>query len=335
MRIIRNRKTGRGVCRIQPQKVNMFYILDLLREFSDSDHILTANDILELLAERYGVSTERRSIYRYINTLIYLGYDISVFDENGKGYYLRRRKMDDDELKRVIFSVYMSPLCGRGDAARAAEKLMEQQSVYKRRDYSRFIAENVYNARERAALLKKTDKLLYAAENGLEAEIGYTVFGFADGEPEEKTVPQMVIPQAVTASEGVLYLICLKQDREKLHHYRIDRISEIELGSAAGVAPTEERALREYADERIRGRGSERTVVRCSECVQDDLMETFGHAVHILTYKNKYFSAVIETSQSRMRSWAVNNLEYCEVIEPESLRKDIVAGIENNAYRRK
>ena len=326
---------GQGVCFIQPHKLSMFYILELLREFSDPEHILTTNELLSLLSEKYGVSLERRTVYKYMDALMYLGYDISDFDENGKGYYLRRRTLEEDDVKRLIFSAYMSPLCGRGDAARIAEKLMELQSRYKRRDCGRIIGEDPYNVRERMKLFENVDKLLYTAENGLEAEIGYTVFELADGVPEEKNVLQNVIPQAVASSESILYLIYLKRDGGGLHHYRADRITSVKPGKAAEVKARDEKALREYADAKLFGRDSERAVIRCCECVLNDLMETFGHSVHILTYKNKYFSAVIETSRGRMRSWAVQNLEYCEVIEPAELRKDIMAGIENNAYRRK
>ena len=178
---------GQGVCFIQPHKLSMFYILELLREFSDPEHILTTNELLSLLSEKYGVSLERRTVYKYMDALMYLGYDISDFDENGKGYYLRRRTLEEDDVKRLIFSAYMSPLCGRGDAARIAEKLMELQSRYKRRDCGRIIGEDPYNVRERMKLFENVDKLLYTAENGLEAEIGYTVFELADGVPEEKT----------------------------------------------------------------------------------------------------------------------------------------------------
>ena len=318
---------------MQPQKVNIFYVLKLLNDLSDEEHILKMSDIQKILKERFGVSADRRAVYGYINTLIYLGFDISIFDDNGKGYYLRKRKMDEAELKRVIFSVYMSPLCGRGDAAKTAEKLMDLQSMYKRRDRSRFIGEDVYNVRERLELTEKTDSLLYAAENGFETEIDYTVFDFVKGEFRKSVKQYRVIPQAVAVYGSVLYLVCSKQDCDGLHHYRIDRIRNVKLGKAAERSSLCEEKLREYTEEMIRGRGKERITIRCYECVLDDLMETFGHAVHILTYKNKCFTAIVETSCDLMQPWVMKNLKYCEVIAPVVFRERILDCIENNAYR--
>ncbi len=318
---------------MQPQRVNIFYVLELLRELSDSKHILKMNDIRRLLSERYGVSAERRAVYGYINTLIYLGYDISDFDDNGVGYYLRKREMDEAEIRRMIFAVYTSPLCGRGDAVKASEKLMNLQSIYKRRNYECFIEESGLNVRERIDMAEKTDILLRAAEKHLETEIGYRVYSFEKGVFESKLKKYKVCPYAVTSFRNVLYLICSRRDGGALCHYRIDRIESAEQGEFVKKISPGSTLLREYIEEEIRGKGRDKITIRCSECVLDDLMETFGHSVHILTYKNKCFTAVTETSCKRMKSWAMKNLKYCEVIEPVELREYILESIENNAYR--
>ena len=86
---------------MDPQKPGTLCLLKILAEYSDKDHILGMKDIISLLGSEYGIETERRTVYRYINSLLYLGWDISVYDENGKGYYLRARVPDERDVSLI------------------------------------------------------------------------------------------------------------------------------------------------------------------------------------------------------------------------------------------
>jgi len=51
------------------QKLKLFYLKQILEEYTDADHGITMNRIQELLGMR-GVVAERKSIYDDIDTLI-------------------------------------------------------------------------------------------------------------------------------------------------------------------------------------------------------------------------------------------------------------------------
>ena len=86
---------------MNPQKPGTLCLLKILSDYSDKDHILSMKDILSKLSSEYGIDTERRAIYRYVNSLLYLGYDISVYDDNGKGYYLRSRTPSETDVRLI------------------------------------------------------------------------------------------------------------------------------------------------------------------------------------------------------------------------------------------
>ena len=69
------------------QKGKMLYILRILGEYTDENHILTADQIIDKLAE-YDISVERKSIYTDIECLRYLGYEI-ILKKNPTGYFLK------------------------------------------------------------------------------------------------------------------------------------------------------------------------------------------------------------------------------------------------------
>ena len=78
-------------------KVNPIYLLHILREYSDKDHILSMHAILEKLRVLYDCEADRRTIYSQIELLQTCGFDISLYTENGKGYYLREREFEKSE----------------------------------------------------------------------------------------------------------------------------------------------------------------------------------------------------------------------------------------------
>ena len=68
---------------------NILYILNVLKKYSDEEHILSASKIKEKIEEVYGETIDSRTLRRNINLLKEkFGYDISTYNENKKGYYL-------------------------------------------------------------------------------------------------------------------------------------------------------------------------------------------------------------------------------------------------------
>ena len=70
---------------------NILYILNILKKYSDADHMLSVAEMQRKIKEIYDVEIDPRTIRRNINLLKYkLDYDISKRDDNGKGNYLNR-----------------------------------------------------------------------------------------------------------------------------------------------------------------------------------------------------------------------------------------------------
>ena len=83
------------------KKMLNMLILEILRKYSDEQHPLTQQEILRLLKSEYGVEQcDRRSVKANVLSLVDMGIDISM--EEGEGYYLINREMDDEELRQLI-----------------------------------------------------------------------------------------------------------------------------------------------------------------------------------------------------------------------------------------
>ena len=58
-------------------------LLEVLREYSDFNHILSMGEIIGKIKNIYGLTPDRRTVYSALDTLVELGYDISFYKENG------------------------------------------------------------------------------------------------------------------------------------------------------------------------------------------------------------------------------------------------------------
>ena len=85
-------------------KANTICLLKVLEEYSDGDNILKISEIIHKMQHDYGLSVDRRTVYSCVAVLSEMGYDISVPDENGQGYYLASREFDVSEVRLLTSS---------------------------------------------------------------------------------------------------------------------------------------------------------------------------------------------------------------------------------------
>ena len=107
------------------KKMLNMLILDILKDYSDTEHRLTQQDIIKTLELNYGMKCDRRSVKNNILSLKEMGYDISV--ENG--YFLIEREFEDSELRMLIDSVLFSKTISRKQAKTIIDKLRKMSNL--------------------------------------------------------------------------------------------------------------------------------------------------------------------------------------------------------------
>ncbi|GKU29883.1 WYL domain-containing protein [Clostridium folliculivorans] len=69
--------------------IKFYTFFDILSKHSDNKNMLSMKKILQVMEERTGDKIDRRTIYEYIKNLKELGFDISDYSENKRGYFLK------------------------------------------------------------------------------------------------------------------------------------------------------------------------------------------------------------------------------------------------------
>lgn len=90
--------------RLPRQKLKLLYLRKILREQTDPEHRLSADALVEVLAQ-YGVSAERKSIYDDIGALQEFGEDVMQYKGRGGGYAVETREFELAELKLLVDAV--------------------------------------------------------------------------------------------------------------------------------------------------------------------------------------------------------------------------------------
>ena len=106
------------------EKANAICLLEVLREYSDAEHILPMREIIGKMQSLYGIKIDRRTVYGAVALLIELGYDISIYEDNGVGYYLRSRELEQSEVLLLTDAVYSFPPFTNDDSSSRTKKVM-------------------------------------------------------------------------------------------------------------------------------------------------------------------------------------------------------------------
>lgn len=86
------------------QKLKLLYIAKMLVEETDAVAGLTMAQILERL-EAHGITAERKSVYRDIESLREFGLDIQTFQRAPLEYALVTRSIELDDLMLIVDAV--------------------------------------------------------------------------------------------------------------------------------------------------------------------------------------------------------------------------------------
>ena len=86
------------------KKAEILYVLKVLEEYSDENHLLTQQDIIDRIYKDYGLLLERKTIGNSLSILTEMGYDINKGDRGG--FYLLDRLFNLSEVQYLIDAIF-------------------------------------------------------------------------------------------------------------------------------------------------------------------------------------------------------------------------------------
>lgn len=316
------------------EKAITICLLEVLREYSDENHILSMGDIISKLNGRYGLKPDRRTIYSAMETLIEVGYDISLYKDNGKGYYLLDRLLEPSEAHLLSDAVCTFPFISERQTAQLMSKVQSMVSVYDRKQIRNLTVMRTDQKTVNKNVFYNIEVLDDAIEKKVKVKFDYFDYGADKQLHKRREKKYTVNPYGMVYDNEHYYLVCIMAKQVNLSMYRIDRIQNIEITDYAlderepGFDPKEavKNTVYAYTGE-----------IGMVEMLVDpkklnDVIDKFGTNITIGENDDGRLKITVKASLMGMKYWALQYLEYVEVVKPEELRNDIISMLSSHKY---
>jgi predicted DNA-binding transcriptional regulator YafY len=309
---------------LEPKKLALIRILQILQQYSDSEHPIKHEKLVALLEREYGIVIERKAIGRNISLLKEAGYEIET---TKKGSYLAVRTFEDSEVKLLIDGVLSSKHITQKQSKELIEKLCGLANKHFRKSVKNICSVGDWNKTENVAVFYNIDVIDEAIDLNKQIKFDYNKYG-AD-KKMHRSARHTVSPYQMLLHNGRYYLMGYNEKFGHIQYYRMDRITAIEMFETARTP------LRT-----INGFESGIDYKRFSSCMPymffdepqivefiadgwaiDQIVDWFGKDIHIDERQDGRFIVRVKVSINAMEYWAMQYLNAVEIISPMELRE--------------
>lgn len=311
---------------LEPKKLALLRILQIFEKFSDCDHPLTQEDIANHLSRDYGIEIERKAIGRNVSLLAEAGYDI-VFT-NKKGSYLVCREFDDSELRLLIDGVLASTHITAKHSKELIEKLCNLSNVHFSSHVKNIHTVGQWGKTDNNTLFYSISVVDESIEKGRQVTFYYNKYGM-DRKLHHTSKPRVSPCQLILHNQHY-YLMAFSEKWKDITFYRLDRITDIQICEEKATPMSEIEGLEHGINYREIAMSLpylftdkiERVEFYADASIVDQIIDWFGDNARFEKIDGK-IKTTVYASPMAMEYWALQYLNYVEVIQPESLRNKI------------
>ena len=308
------------------KKLSILYTLEILKDYSDENHLLSQTEIAKKIYNIYGMECERKSIGANIDSLIDFGYDVI---KTNSGCYLAGRDFESSEIRFLIDAVFSSKSINSKHSIDLANKLSKNLSIYQRKQYKYIYKSDELNRTDNKELFYNIDVINEAIDKNKQIQFEYKRFNLK--EPEKKKKPYVVNPYFLINNQGKYFLVCNYDYFDEIANYKLDRIHNIKILDSPIKPITKVNGyengldIAKYANENIYmfGTRSIRATIKIHrEYSIAYVEEWFGKNVRFYEKDGTVFADVV-ANESSLIYWCLQYGEVVELVEPVSCRNKI------------
>ena len=315
------------------QKLKLLYIVKILSEESDEQHVISTKMLIDKLAA-YGVSAERKSIYDDIAKLQDFGFDIIQSDNrSGGGYYLASREFELAELKFLVDAVQSTRFITQKKSAQLIKKLECLTSKHDAKELQRqvYVAGRVKTENE--SIYYTIDSLHKAIQENKQISFTYMEWnGKKELVPRKAGMDYIVSPWTLICKEENYYLAAYDEDAGIMKHYRVDKMANIKMLSQkrAGAAEYEKLNPAEYTNRTFGMYGGELEDVSLTfpENLIGVVIDRFGKEIPIRMEENKLRARVKVVVSPPFFGWLATVGKEVQIVSPEYVKEQYIAWLE-------
>lgn len=335
------------------KKLMLLNILDILQKYTDGDHKLTQNEIVEKLKNEYSMKVDRKSVKHNLMDLKEFGYRVEYDDNKTRmitskdpttgetqkvesiiytDFHLKR-DFTEAELRLLIDSVLYSNYIPTKHGKELIEKLLGLSSVYfkdKMRHVDTAPEKRVINPQ----FFYTIEVLNDAISKGRKVSFSYCEYG-TDKKLHEKRNADggireyVVSPYQMAVKEDKYFLICNYDKYNDITNYRVDRIKNIEILKDVPIKPFEQLDeatdrnlnLKEYMAEHIYmfAGDSVHARFRIPRAMIGDVIDVFGQDIRFMNDTDTHVTVLAYVNEQAMLQYAKSFAPDVVVLGPDKL----------------
>ncbi len=308
------------------KKLLILYILDILKDFSDENHLLSQNDIMKKLYSIYGVECDRKSIGANIDSLIDFGYGIV---KTRKGSFLAEREFEPSEVQFLVDAVFSSRCISSKHSIDLAKKLSSTLSNYQRKQYNYVYKSNELNRTSSKELFYNIDIINEAIEKDKQIQFNYKKTTFKNVNLKDKTY--VVNPYYLINNQGKYFLVCNYDYFNEIGNYKVERIYNIKILDSPRKPINKLKEFEngfdivKYANENIymfSTKSIDALLKLSSDKSSIPVEEWFGKNATFFE-KDSNLYAKINANETSLIYWCIQYGEDVELLEPKETREKI------------
>lgn len=343
----------------QNQKLKPYLVLQYLLKKTDENHVVSAENIVGYLQETCGIYAERRSIYRDIEEInkamliveeevdVHMAEDmlaeseelkLVVYDKHRKGFYVRQRHYDLQDIRLLAESVYAAKFLSKGQADRLAdvvcEFVSEHQSEKIRHDA--FLTDRVKTSNRAVlnsistindAMSKELDGIPHKPEKITFKYLKYSISDMSQQVERKHGAKYVVSPFKLLINDGNYYLLSFDDKAQDMRTYRVDRMKDVQLTGQPreGDEVFKEIDLKTYTKRvfSMFGGRQERVTIRFINPLLDAVVDRFGNdksTVFYARHDDDHFTVTTQVEISdQFYGWVLGFGKKARILGPETV----------------
>lgn len=306
------------------QKLKILFLMKILLEKTDEKHTMTTNELIKELA-RNGIAAERKSIYDDLEALRKYGIDIETRKTKTTDYFVANRVFELPELKLLVDAVQCSKFFTHKKSNQLIKKIeslaSSHQAILLQRQV--YVANRVKTLNE--SIYYNVDTLHAAiAEN---KQVSFRYFDYSVNKKKtyrKKGENYIVSPYALSWDDENYYLVAFSDKYNHFTHYRVDRMSGIEIvdQQRAKLPENEHFNIADYSKKVFNMFGGEEDTVtlKFDNSLVNAVIDRFGKDVLLNKIDENSFSVRLNVAvSSTFFAWVTKFGDKLKILSPESV----------------
>jgi hypothetical protein len=316
-------------------RIKLLKIWEILCQETDEEHPMPSTVLIDKLAE-VGVSCERKTIYRDIETLCEYGYEVKCERAKKNQYYVVDRSFDLPELHILLDAVQGASFITEKKTKELVDKIADLAGSRKGEVLKRNLVafNNTKNTNE--VIYYTIDEIVRAISEKKKIEFKYFDYDSSHKKVYRKDgAVYKVNPYATIFSENNYYLLAYNDKNRKIKHYRVDRMDSVNKLKEAIIPLFEDNAEFDVMQHKkelfgMFGGEEERVTFDVDKSLLDVMFDKFGVKTQFVSIGDgKYrFSANIQVSPVFM-GWCCTFGEKLKLVAPNKVVEKFKTHIES------